>query len=199
MTDGREISKADLLEPDNMIRMYAHGAFPMADDEGIIEWYYPQIRAIIPLKNFNIPRSLKQFMSSADFGYKYDQNILRVIKRCASRKRTWISGELIHAYSGLIERGNVHSVEVYKGNKLVGGLYGVTFRGAFFGESMFSAVSQASKCALVKLVERLNKNGFELLDIQFTTPHLEMFGAVEIEFEEYQKKLLKAYSKDVSF
>lgn len=199
MNESRIISKKDLLKPENMIQLYAQGAFPMADDEGNIEWYLPEIRTIIPLDNYNIPRSLRKFMEKTNFDYKIDSKIVDVIINCSKRPKTWISEELIEAYKGLIKLGYLHSVEVYQYNELVGGLYGVTYRGAFFGESMFSKVSQASKCALVKLIEHLNNKEFVLLDVQFQTEHLKMFGAIEISFDEYSDLLLKAYEKKVSF
>lgn len=187
------------LKPINMLNYYAQGAFPMADENGEIDWYQPKILTIIPLDNYNIPRSLKKFMEISEYQFKYDENVMEVVRQCARRKKTWISPELVEAYKGIHEIGFLHSVEVYQNNKLVGGLYGVTIGGAFFGESMFSKKSQASKSALVKLLERLSKKGFVVLDIQFLTPHLEMFGAKEIDFEEYALLLEKAYSKDVSF
>lgn len=199
MSEKQIISKKDLLKPEYMIQLYAQGAFPMADDKGIIEWYLPEVRTIIPLDNYNIPRSLRKFMEKSNFEYRYDEKILDVILNCANRPHTWISEELIEAYKKLIKLGYVHSVEVYENNKLVGGLYGITYRGAFFGESMFSKVSQASKCALVKLIERLNEKGFLLLDVQFQTEHLKMFGSVEISFDEYNELLFKSYTRKVSF
>ncbi len=171
----------------------------MADENGQINWYLPEIRTIIPLDNYNVPRSLRKFMEKADFKYEFDKNILGVIRVCASREHTWISEELIEAYKGLIDTGNIHSVEVYQKNKLVGGLYGVTYKGAFFGESMFSKVSQASKSALVILIKHLKKQGFVLLDVQFQTEHLKMFGATEISFKEFENLLEKAYERDVMF
>lgn len=197
--DKSKLSPGDLLLPQNMIRLYAHGVFPMSDAEGNVNWYYPQTRAVIPLDKFNMPRTLKQFMKTCNFTYKFDYNILGVVKRCASRKRTWISQSLIEAYTGLIKIGHVHSVEVYVDKKMLGGLYGVTYKGAFFGESMFSKVSQASKTALVKLVEHLQEKNFTLLDIQFMTPHLKMFGAKEISLEEFNRLLISAYSREVKF
>ena len=187
------------LKPINMLNYYAQGAFPMADENGKIDWYQPKTRTIIPLDNYNIPRSLKKFMENSEYIFKYDENVMEVVRQCAKRKETWISPELVEAYKGIHEIGFLHSVEVYQNNKLVGGLYGVTIGGAFFGESMFSKKSQASKTALAKLLERLRKKGFVVLDIQFLTPHLEMFGATEIDFEEYALLLEKAYSKDVRF
>jgi leucyl/phenylalanyl-tRNA--protein transferase len=199
MSDEKYLSKKDLLKPENMIMMYARGAFPMADESGEIDWYMPKVRTIIPLNNFNIPRSLKKFYSQIDFEYRLDTCTLDVIKNCAARSTTWISDELIEAYKGLIKLGNLHSVEVFQKDILVGGLYGVTYKGVFFGESMFSNVSQASKCALIKLIERLNENRFVLLDVQYQTDHLKMFGTKEIPFEEFSELLLKSYGQNVKF
>lgn len=192
-------SKINFLEPDTMLLLYARGAFPMADEFGIIDWYLPEVRTIIPLDNFNFPRSLKKIYYSNYFKYKFDTSILEVIKSCANRESTWISDELIEAYKGLIKKGYLHSVEVYQSENLVGGLYGVTYRGAFFGESMFSTVSQASKCALIKLIEHLREKNFILLDVQYQTEHLKMFGAKEISFDEYEKLLIESYKVDTSF
>lgn len=193
------LRKEDFLKPENMIYLYSIGAFPMADENGELNWYMPNIRAIIPLDTYNVPRTLRKHMEKSDYEYRYDENILRVIKLCAQRRETWISDELISAYKNLIERGHVHTVEVYQKNKLLGGLYGISYKGAFFGESMFSKVSQSSKAALIKLLERLNERGFVMLDIQFITKHLEMFGAKEISMEDYRQLLMKAYSKSVTF
>ncbi len=192
-------NKKDLLKPENMILLYARGAFPMADESGEINWYVPEIRTIIPLDRFNIPRSLKKFMQSSNFEFKFDSATLEVVNYCATREHTWISAELLESYKGLYQLGHLHSVEVYQSRELVGGLYGVTYRGAFFGESMFSKVSQASKCALVKLIERLREKGFVLLDTQYQTEHLMMFGAEEIPFHEFADLLLMAYKKNVTF
>jgi len=197
--NNKSFSTKDLLKPENMILMYARGAFPMADESGGIDWYMPEVRTIIPLDNFNIPRSLNKFLKSSGFEFYYDQNTIDVIKNCADRESTWISGEIINAYKGLEKLGYLHSVEVFQNKKLVGGLYGVTYRGAFFGESMFSKESQASKCALVKLIERLRKQNFVLLDVQYQTEHLKMFGAKEISFGEFTGLLVESYKKEVSF
>src|ERR1035437_4383552 len=133
-------TKTDWLKPENMILLYSRGAFPMADETGIIDWYMPDIRTIIPLDKFNLPRSLKKFLYTSDFEYRFDTSILRVVTECSDRTTTWISDELIESYKGLGSLGHLHSVEVIQHNKLVGGLYGVTYKGAFFGESMFSRV-----------------------------------------------------------
>jgi leucyl/phenylalanyl-tRNA--protein transferase len=190
----------ELLQPENMIRLYASGAFPMADEKtGVINWYMPDIRTIIPLDNFNIPRTTKKAIEEKNFEVKFDTDFEGVIEGCAYRESTWISTELIEAYRRLKNRGFIHTVETWKDGKLVGGLYGVSFRGAFFGESMFSKVSQASKAALVALLNHLNEKDFVLLDVQFMTEHLKMFGAIEISFEEYTKLLHKSYAKVCEF
>ena len=200
MSAKKNLSYKDYLKPDIMLRLYAQGAFPMADEKTkIISWYLPEKRTIIPLDNYNYPRSLKKTIKKADFKIKFDQNFLPVVQNCANRKPTWISEELIDAYFRLDEMGFVHTVETWQNARLVGGLYGITIRGAFFGESMFSKVSQASKAALISLIEHLNKNQFVLLDVQFMTPHLQMFGAKEISFEEYQKLLRKAFTRECKF
>lgn len=173
----------------------------MADDKesDTVNWYMPERRAIIPLDDYNVPRSLRKYMETMEFKVLYDKDSPTVIQRCAEREETWISQKLINSYMELLRLGHIHSVEVYDGRKLVGGLYGVTFRGAFFGESMFSKVSQASKVALIKLIEHLNQQGFKLLDVQIMTEHLRMFGAVEIELDEYQALLEEAYTINCEF
>ncbi len=183
-----------------MIKLYAKGAFPMADENtGEINWYMPEVRTIIPLDNYNVPRSLKKFIESNHFEVRYDHNFLPVVKACAEREETWISDELIKGYLAMEKHGFIHTVEIWQRNKLVGGLYGVTYKGAFFGESMFSKVTQASKIALVKLIERLIEKNFALLDVQYMTKHLRMFGAKEISFEKYNEMLGEAYEKNCKF
>lgn len=182
-----------------MIRLYASGAFPMDDGTGSIDWFMPSIRAIIPLDNFNIPRSVKKLLKENLFEVRYDYDYLSVIKNCADRESTWISDKLINAYRKLHKLGFVHSVETYIDNKLVGGLYGITFRGAFFGESMFSKVSGASKVALAKLIYHLRERNFVLLDVQYLTEHLKMFGAKEVSWDYYNHLLEKSYSTNTSF
>ena len=188
------------LKPGNMLQLYATGAFPMADEKtGLINWYLPETRCIIPLDNFNIPKSVKKFIDKEYFEFKFDTDFLSVVKACADRESTWISEELVEAYQRLLKKGYIHTVETWKNGVLVGGLYGVTFRGAFFGESMFSKVSQASKAALVKLLYHLKEKEFVLLDVQYMTEHLKMFGAIEISWQEYQEKLREAYLHDCEF
>ena len=200
MVNSDKYNTDDLLKPRNMLRLYASGAFPMADVEsGEINWYLPDIRTIIPLDNYNVPRSFKKFLSQTDFKVRIDFDFLQVVKGCADRDKTWISDKLIEAYIKLKELGHIHTVETWKDNMLVGGLYGITYKGAFFGESMFSKVPQASKFALVSLIEHLNEKGFILLDVQYMTEHLNMFGAKEISFSEYDRLLHISYSKDCTF
>ena len=194
------IDPKELLKPENMIRLYASGAFPMADAEtGSINWYLPDIRTIIPLNNYNIPRTTKKVIDEKNFDIRFDTDFEGVLEGCSDRDSTWISEELKSAYRGLKKHGHIHTVETWKDGELIGGLYGVTFRGAFFGDSMFSKVSQASKAALVALLKRLKEKDFILLDVQYMTEHLKMFGADEISFEEYTKLLHKAYIRDCEF
>jgi len=200
MNKRHKFDPKELLEPSSMLRLYAGGAFPMADETtGEISWYMPNIRTIIPLDSYNIPRSLKKGTAKLNFEIKFDSDFLSVVKGCAERDRTWISEELINAYLGLQKLGHVHTVETWQNGKLVGGLYGISYKGSFFGESMFSRVSQASKFALMNLIEHLNKNGFVLLDVQYITEHLKMFGAKEIPFEEYNRLLINANARDCKF
>ena len=196
----KQINSNYLLLPANMLRMYASGAFPMADEKHVdIQWYFPEIRTIIPLHDYNLPRSLKKFMETSSFEIKRDTDFLSVVKGCAGRETTWISDELIEAYLRLYKRKHIHTVEVWQDGNLVGGLYGIVFMGAFFGESMFSKVPQASKVALAYLLQYLKEKNFVLLDVQYMTPHLKMFGAVEITYEEYQNLLSSAYVRNCEF
>jgi leucyl/phenylalanyl-tRNA--protein transferase len=190
----------ETLQPENMIKLYSIGAFPMADDQySPIEWYFPEIRAIIPLDNYNIPRSVKQLIKRKYFEVRFDTNPMQVIRNCAKREKTWITEELIEAYERIYKRGYIHSVETYFMNQMVGGLYGVVIKGAFFGESMFSFRENASKVALAHLILHLQERNFKLLDVQIINPHLEMFGAIEISLEEYQKLLREAYQTETTF
>jgi leucyl/phenylalanyl-tRNA--protein transferase len=175
------------------------GAFPMAEESGEINWYYPQVRAIIPLDNYHIPRSLRQIVNKRIFEIKYNASTLEVIRECAKRDRTWINQKLIAAYERIYKLGFVSSIETYFERKLVGGLYGISIQRAFFGESMFSKKENASKVALYFLIQHLIDKNFKLLDVQFITPHLKMFGAVEISLDEYNRMLKEAYSDKISF
>ncbi|MFA6597100.1 MAG: leucyl/phenylalanyl-tRNA--protein transferase [Ignavibacteriaceae bacterium] len=200
MAESNSSQEEVLLIPEQMIKLYAMGAFPMADSStGKIEWFFPEVRTIIPLNDFRIPRSLKKILIENRFKVAYDTDFLSVVHHCAARKETWISGTLIEAYLNLQKLGHIHTVEVYEDEKLLGGLYGVSFKGAFFGESMFSLVSQASKVALAHLLNRLREKNFVVLDVQYMTEHLKMFGAKEISFEAFSSLLCQASLVDAEF
>ena len=179
---------------------YQHGIFPMADARGEIGWYGADPRAIIDLKTFHVPRTLRQVYRQNRFELVVNRSFRAVLDACADRSEgTWISPEIARVYSELHELGYAHSVEAYRGTELAGGLYGVSVAGAFFGESMFHRVSNASKVALVYLVERITARGMALLDVQFITEHLRQFGTVEIPHEEYLKRLAAALKRPVRF
>lgn len=161
-------------------------------EDGAIYWYDPDPRVILPLDGFHVPRSLARVMKKEPFAIKVDTAFTAVMRACADRDRTWISEEIIAAYTELHRLGFSHSVEAWSGGKLVGGLYGVAWRGLFAGESMFSHEANASKITLVYLVQRLRQCGYKLLDVQFMTEHLRQFGAVEIPSAAYKQRLARA-------
>ncbi len=189
------------LEPAILLDAYSVSLFPMASPYGgKIEWHSPDPRAIIPLDKFHVPRSLRQTLRKDVFEIRINTDFERVMRLCAAREETWISEEIIRVYTELHHLGHAHTVEAWYKNELAGGLYGVSLRGAFFGESMFSLVTDASKVSLVHLVDRLRQRGFTLLDTQFTTEHLRRFGTIEIPRSAYIKLLMKALSqRDVTF
>jgi len=185
-----------------LLAAYCQGIFPMAvNARGDLAWFSPDPRAIIPLDDkFHLPHGLKRVLKRQVFEITFDKDFGRVIRGCAkAHGSTWISKEIVRGYSQLHELGFAHSVEVWRRGELAGGLYGVAIRGAFFGESMFHRVRDASKVALVHLVERLRKRGYELLDSQASTPHLRRFGCIEISAEEYGQRLIKALGKECTF
>ncbi len=177
------------LTPELLLTAYSQGVFPMARDDGRIDWYSPDPRAILPLDGLHVSRSLARLLRSGRYEVRFDTAFPDVILACAApgpgREETWISDEIIEAYIWLHELGFAHSVETWQDGELIGGLYGVALRGLFAGESMFSRRPNASKVALYHLVGRLRQRGFRLLDVQFTTPHLARLGAVEIGRERY--------------
>jgi leucyl/phenylalanyl-tRNA---protein transferase len=187
-----------------LVAAYASGWFPMATD-GEIRWYSPDPRGILPLDAVHIPRRLVRVARQGRFRVEVDLAFGDVIRACADDNRdladpgTWISDEIIESYTALHEEGIAHSVETWLDDRLVGGLYGVALRGAFFGESMFHRETDASKVALVALVERLRARGYGLLDTQWVTPHLEQFGAVEIPRADYLRRLERSLRLDCSF
>ncbi len=195
------MTEEEYLSPENMIRLYSMGAFPMAEskDSPEVNWYIPKSRAIIPLGNFNIPRSLKKTVRTGTFEIRINDDFDRVIDGCADREETWINSPLKDAYRNLFEMGYLYTYEVFQSDDLLGGLYGICLGGAFFGESMFTKKSQGSKIALTFLINRLIKRGFVLLDVQLMNPHLKMFGAVEVPEDDYNHLLHKALATRTGF
>ena len=185
------------LDPETVLGAYCVGDLPMADPQtGAIEWYSPDPRAIIPLETFNVPRSVRRTLRRGLYELRVDTAFDAVIRACAARQETWISGEIVDLYRMLHAGGFAHSVEAWQGGDLAGGLYGVAIRGAFFGESMFSRKPDASKVSLVRLVDLLRASGFVLLDTQFLNEHLKQFGACEISRERYLELLASALQKE---
>jgi leucyl/phenylalanyl-tRNA--protein transferase len=193
------------LTPALLLRAYEAGIFPMAEsaEDPELFWVDPERRGILPLERFHLPRRLRRTLRSGRLEVACDVDFTAVIRACAEptadRPRTWINETIIALYSALQRQGFAHSVEVRHGGELVGGLYGVSIGGAFFGESMFSRMTDASKIALAHLVARLRTGGFELLDTQFLTTHLARFGAVEIARATYRRRLDKALAAKAYF
>ena len=190
------------LSTEMLLTAYGHGIFPMAvNKRGNIRWFSPDPRAVIPLdERFHVPHGLKRVLKKNRFTVTVDEDFEGVMQACATMHgATWISKEIVRAYSELHRQGFAHSVEARLDGQLAGGLYGVHIRGAFFGESMFHRATDASKVALVALVERLRAGGFLLLDTQWTTPHLEQFGAFEIARGDYLQLLQAALQRDCVF
>lgn len=181
-----------MIEPELLLQGYRLGVFPMALDDDSIGWFSPDPRAIIPLDKFHAPHALRRVWRKGLFEIKIDNAFGEVIRGCARRSETWINREIIESYDRLHELGYAHSLEAWTKGKLAGGLYGVAIGGAFFGESMFHRERDASKIALVELVEHLRKRKFVLLDTQWLTPHLQQFGAIEIPRVHYLKMLKRA-------
>lgn len=183
------------IPPDLLLKAYASGVFPMAESATDLEvfWVRPETRGIIPLDAFHVPKSLRKVIRQNRFDIRIDTDFAGVIEGCAEirgeRHTTWINAPIREAYMQLHERGHCHSVEAWEDGRLAGGLYGVTLGRVFFGESMFSRETDASKVCLVHLVERLRQRGFELLDTQFTTEHLKRFGAIDVQRARYEKML----------
>lgn len=193
------------LTPELLLRAYASGIFPMAEnrDAEDVFWVDPKVRGILPLDAFHVPRRLGRKVRGGYFEIRADTAFDAVIRACAEpgedRRKTWINDDIIHAYGELHRLGFAHSVECWRDRKLVGGLYGVSLGGVFCGESMFTRQTDASKVALVHLVARLELGGFALLDVQFVTDHLKQFGAVEIPARAYLERLREALRAPATF
>ena len=193
------------ITPEVLLKAYACGIFPMAEsaDDPALYWIEPDMRGIIPLNGFHIPSRLARTVRATPFTVRIDHDFDAVIDGCAEpkrgRARTWINARIRRIYRGLYERGHCHTVEVYDGDHLVGGLYGVSLGRVFFGESMFHRARDASKIALVHLIARLIAGGYRLLDTQFVTDHLKSFGAVEVPKQRYHALLERALIGEADF
>ena len=192
-----------MIEPALLLQAYAAGWFPMGiepDQGGGIEWFSPDPRGVLPLDDrFHVPTRLQRVLRQRRFEVRVDAGFAEVMRACAVRDETWITPEILDSYQELHRLGFAHSVECRLAGELVGGLYGVSLRGAFFGESMFHRAPDASKVALCALVERLRERRYDLLDVQWVTPHLAQFGAVEIPRRQYLRRLAHAMTLERSF
>jgi leucyl/phenylalanyl-tRNA--protein transferase len=193
------------ITPEVLLKAYACGIFPMAEsaEDPALYWIEPELRGIIPLKGFHVPARLARTVRTTPYTVWVDRDFEAVIDACAEpkrdRDRTWINARIRKIYRSLFERGHCHTVEVYDGDTLVGGLYGVSLGRAFFGESMFHRARDASKIALVHLVARLRAGGYRLLDTQYVTEHLKTFGAVEVPKRRYHRMLEEAIVGDADY
>lgn len=188
-----------VINPDFLLQAYQMGIFPMAMEDGEIGWFSPHPRGVIPLDTFHVPKSLARVVKSGRFEVRVNSAFEAVLDGCADREETWINDTVRSSYISLHQMGNAHSVECWLDGELAGGLYGVAIGAAFFGESMFHRATDASKVALVALVERMNERGFKLLDTQWTTGHLRKFGAIDIPKADYMRQLHAALKLDVEF
>ena len=189
------------LTPDLLLRAYAAGIFPMAEsrDDPTVHWVDPRRRGILPLDGFHISRSLSRRIRGWNYTIRTNSAFEAVLAGCADRPETWINPTIHGLYLDLFRQGHAHSLEVWEGVDLVGGVYGVALGAAFFGESMFSRRTDASKVALAWLVHRLNAGGFRLFDTQFLTPHLASLGGQEITRADYHRRLAEALTRPASF
>lgn len=183
---------ATLIPPGELLSLYSAGWFPMAMADGSIRCFSPDPRGILPLEGFHLPHGARRIVSDPKWELRIDTAFEQVIRACGNRRDTWIDETIVQSYVALHRAGCAHSLEVWRENRLAGGLYGVRIGGAFFGESMFHNVSGASKVALACLVRRLKERGFRLLDIQWDTPHLAQFGALSIPRAQYLQLLQAA-------
>ena len=189
------------LSPEVLLFAYQQGLFPMAESRNAkrVQWVEPKKRGIFQLGKFHISRSLKRVILKKDYSITVNSCFPKVVEKCADRNETWINQDIYNCYCKLHDDGFAHSVEVWRGDRLIGGVYGVAIGAAFFGESMFSEVSNGSKIALTYLHDRLLKTGFILFDTQFLTEHLASLGAIEITQAQYLIKLEQALNKNANF
>ncbi len=188
-----------MIDPDLLLKAYRMGVFPMGDERGRILWFSPERRGILPIHGFKVPHGLKKALKSGGFEVRCNTAFADVVAACANRRETWITEEIAASYIHLHRIGHAHSVETWLDGQLVGGLYGVSLGGAFFGESMFHRTTNASKVALFALVQHLASRKFALLDTQWLTPHLAQFGGCEITRLEYLDMLEQALRLPVAF
>ncbi len=188
------------LTTELLLAAYSHGYFPMPhpETEEII-WFNPDPRAVLPLDGFHCSRSLQRSLRKHDFAVSIDKDFMGVMQGCADRSETWINEEISAAYHKLHQDGHAHSLEIWQNEVLVGGTYGVVIGGAFFAESKFHRVTDASKAALYYLTEHLRSKGFSLLEVQFITPHLRTLGVIEIAARDYERRLQHALRQSASF
>jgi leucyl/phenylalanyl-tRNA--protein transferase len=189
------------LTPELLLSAYAQGIFPMASarDSTDLHWFEPRLRGVIPLQKFHISRSLARVIRRETFTIRTNTAFRAVVEGCADRPETWINDALFDLYDGLHAMGAAHALEVWREERLVGGIFGVTLGGAFFGESMFSRQKNASKVALAYTVDRLIRAGFALFDTQYLTPHLKTMGGVEISRFDYRRQLREALRLEPDF
>ena len=188
-----------MIAMNHLLHGYRNGVFPMGMEDGEIQWFSPDPRTVIPLDTFHVPHGLKRALKKNLFEIRINTAFETVIRHCAKREETWINEEIIESYVALHRAGHGHSVEAWREGQLAGGLYGVALGSAFFGESMFHLVTDASKVALHALVMRLRERGFTLLDTQWTTPHLQRFGVQEISRRQYIERLAESIHTKCSF
>ena len=188
-----------VLSPELLVAAYSRGFFPMTEEDGLISWFCPDPRTMIPLDAFHQPRRLARFIRKRPFEVVLDRDFEGVMRGCADRNKTWISDGFIQVYTALYRKGSAHSIEAYREGRLVGGIYGVSLGAAFMGESMFSREKGASSVCLVHLVRHLIKQGYRLFDVQFMTEHLRRFGAMEISRPQYLHRLKEALEQSCSW
>jgi leucyl/phenylalanyl-tRNA---protein transferase len=199
---GQTLGMSPAIPPELLLRAYASGWFPMGVEPargGGIEWFSPEPRGVVPLDAFRVPARLARVIRQGRFEVAVDRAFEQVMRACAERDETWITEDIVESYVALHRSGYAHSIEAWQGTRLAGGLYGVSLRGAFFGESMFHRETDASKVALHALVTRLRARGFRLLDVQWATPHLAQFGAIEVPRRRYLRLLADALTVECRF